>query len=165
MNVGDECIFADRIDLAKPKRFHGLAVQVGIFTIGQVNQCGNDITIHADCIGATRWDLPRPASQTQGAGSVVIGRPLTTWHGNALFAENDQNCIVGHLQIGEHRHGKNEEIYFILEGQAKMTINGQDHEVKPGDFILNRAGWEHGLRNESSGNVKILVIEVGIEEG
>ena len=46
-----------------------------------------------------------------------------------------------------------------------MTVNGQAHEVKPGDFILNRSGWTHGLRNESSQEVKLLVLEVGIGEG
>lgn len=66
--------------------------------------------------------------------------------------------------IGEHRHQDNEEMYIILEGHAIMRINDQDYEVKTGDLILNCFGWKHGLRNESSRDVKILVVEVGITQ-
>jgi quercetin dioxygenase-like cupin family protein len=101
----------------------------------------------------------------EGNGSIQIGRIFHHEKLEAPWHFIEYLVVLPGVTIGEHRHGKNEEIYFILEGQAKMTINGQEHEVKPGDFILNRAGWEHGLRNESSAEVKILVIEVGIEEG
>jgi quercetin dioxygenase-like cupin family protein len=44
-----------------------------------------------------------------------------------------------------------------------MKINGQEHEVKPGDFIVNHPHWEHGLRNESDKEIKLLVIEVDVK--
>jgi mannose-6-phosphate isomerase-like protein (cupin superfamily) len=53
-------------------------------------------------------------------------------------------------------------MYFILEGNAIMTVNDEEREVKPGDLILNRAGWRHGIRNEGVVDVKMLVVEVGI---
>jgi quercetin dioxygenase-like cupin family protein len=99
----------------------------------------------------------------EGQGSIEIARLFQdeklagTWH----FIE--YLVVPPGVTIGDHRHGENEEIYFIIEGQAMMTINGQEREVKPGDFIINHPGWEHGLRNESDQEVKLLVIEVDLK--
>jgi quercetin dioxygenase-like cupin family protein len=99
----------------------------------------------------------------EGQGSIEIARLFQdeklagTWH----FIE--YLVVPPGVTIGNHRHGENEEIYFIIDGQARMTINGQEREVKPGDFIINHPGWEHGLRNESSQEVKLLVIEVDLK--
>lgn len=98
----------------------------------------------------------------EGQGAIQIGRIFhhekleAPWH----FIEYLE--VPPGVTIGEHRHGNDEEIYFVIEGQAQMTVNGQEHAVKPGDFILNRAGWSHSFRNESAETIKLLVIEVGI---
>jgi mannose-6-phosphate isomerase-like protein (cupin superfamily) len=99
----------------------------------------------------------------EGQGSIEIARLFQnkklagTWH----FIE--YLVVPPRVTIGQHRHGENEEIYFIIEGRAIMNINGQEHEVTPGDFIVNHPGWEHGLRNESEHEVKLLVIEVDVK--
>ncbi len=106
-----------------------------------------------------------PLVAHEGSGALQIARVFlgkeleAPWH----FIEYLE--VPPGVTIGEHQHGNDEEIYFIMSGQAKMTVNGQEHDVKPGDFILNRAGWTHGLRNEGDETVKLLVIEVGIGEG
>jgi len=100
----------------------------------------------------------------EGNGAIEIGR---IFHNEKLEGSWDfieYLVVPPGVTIGEHRHGSNEEIYFIIEGHAKMTVNGQEHDVKPGDFILNRANWEHGFRNEGSEEVKLLVIQVRIGE-
>lgn len=65
--------------------------------------------------------------------------------------------------IGYHQHGDNEELYVILEGQGTMTVNGESRPAKPGDVFLNKANWSHGLVNDSTGLLKILVFEVAGE--
>lgn len=42
--------------------------------------------------------------------------------------------------IGYHPHGEDEEIYLVLEGEGRMTVNGEIHQVQKGDVILNRPG-------------------------
>jgi oxalate decarboxylase/phosphoglucose isomerase-like protein (cupin superfamily) len=32
--------------------------------------------------------------------------------------------------IGEHMHGKDEEVYVILEGRGRVIVNGQSREVR-----------------------------------
>ena len=100
-----------------------------------------------------------------GQGQIQIGRIFRQEKLQAPWHFLEYLVVPPGATIGEHRHGRDEEIYFILAGQAEMTVNGTRHDVKPGDFILNRPGWAHSLRNESSKDVKLLVIEVGIEDG
>ena len=41
-----------------------------------------------------------------------------------------------------------------------MTANDESRAVKPGDVILNKPGWQHGLENSSDEPLKVLVFEV-----
>ncbi|WP_226383594.1 cupin domain-containing protein [Paenibacillus massiliensis] len=61
--------------------------------------------------------------------------------------------------IGYHEHKQNEEVYVVLEGQGRMTVNGEERDVKPGDVILNKPNWSHGLENASDSIVRLLVYE------
>ncbi|MFZ6031021.1 MAG: cupin domain-containing protein [Chloroflexota bacterium] len=62
--------------------------------------------------------------------------------------------------IGYHQHGENEEVYVVLSGRGMMTVNGETREVGPGDVILNKPRWSHGLSNHADEDLKILVFEV-----
>lgn len=64
--------------------------------------------------------------------------------------------------IGFHEHGENEEMYVVLEGQGLMTIEDEETVVSKGDMILNPAGGRHGLVNDSSEDIDILVIQVSM---
>jgi len=52
-------------------------------------------------------------------------------------------------RLGNTHHGANEEVYVILSGHGTMTVNDESQAVKPGDVILNKPGWQHGLDNTS----------------
>lgn len=62
--------------------------------------------------------------------------------------------------IGYHGHRDDEEIYIILEGSGFMTINGTDTRVGPGDVIVNKPWWKHGLMNDGTTPIKAIVFEV-----
>ena len=64
------------------------------------------------------------------------------------------------VTIGSHRHGDDEEVYMILEGEGLMTVNGERRPVKKGDVIVNKPHATHGLENNSSGVIKLIVFEV-----
>jgi quercetin dioxygenase-like cupin family protein len=65
--------------------------------------------------------------------------------------------------IGYHTHKDNEEVYVVLEGNGIMTVNGEARAVKPGDVLLNKPGWSHGLANDSESVVKLLVYEADMK--
>lgn len=48
--------------------------------------------------------------------------------------------------IGYHQHVGEEEVYFILKGRGEVNDNGKIVEVKPGDMVLTRSGFYHGIR-------------------
>ncbi len=74
----------------------------------------------------------------------------------------DRVVIPPKSTIGYHKHGANEEMYIVLEGQGIMTINDQQKEIKKGDMILNSPGGAHGLVNSSDANIDLLVIQIGL---
>jgi len=97
-----------------------------------------------------------------GEGKVSVSRPLVAsdfvgpWH----FV--DYAMLPPGSSIGQHRHGKDEELYFILEGEGTMTVDGERRRVRRGDLILNRPSGVHGLENDSDRELTVLVIEVGL---
>ncbi len=109
-------------------------------------------------------DAPlKTASSHKGQGEVRSVK---------LFSEEDYNSKLRFFyymelppgtSIGYHTHkDTNEEVYVIVEGQGLMTVNGEEREVKPGDVILNKPGWSHGLENRSGAVVKLLVYEADV---
>lgn len=101
----------------------------------------------------------RIASSHQGTGEVKSVK---------LFSEEDYDSKLRFFyymelppgtSIGYHGHEQNEEVYVVLEGQGRMTVNGEERDVKPGDVILNKPNWSHGLENSSDSIVRLLVYE------
>jgi mannose-6-phosphate isomerase-like protein (cupin superfamily) len=63
--------------------------------------------------------------------------------------------------IGLHRHDESdEELYVVIEGQARMVVDGESLVIGPGDVVVNRPGGEHALENDGTVPVKLVVIDV-----
>lgn len=58
--------------------------------------------------------------------------------------------------IGYHLQ-ETDEVYYMLNGTGKMTINGNEFPVKAGDAILTRAGSSHGLVQTGRGDLTIVI--------
>jgi len=65
-------------------------------------------------------------------------------------------------QIGEHTHDGEEEIYFILEGTGRMTVDGEAFEIKAGDAVLTKNKSTHSFVATGGQPVKMFTIEVGV---
>lgn len=61
---------------------------------------------------------------------------------------------------GEHRHSRTEELYFVLDGQGEITLDGRAYPVHPGTTVLTGLGRRHGLRNTGRRPLSWLVIEI-----
>jgi mannose-6-phosphate isomerase-like protein (cupin superfamily) len=75
------------------------------------------------------------------------------------------DCVVvpPGTSIGVHAHSHdNEEIYIILKGSGVMSIGASERVVEPGDVIINSPGGTHGLRNDGSDDIELVVIEYGV---
>jgi mannose-6-phosphate isomerase-like protein (cupin superfamily) len=49
--------------------------------------------------------------------------------------------------IGSHTHENEEEIFYILKGQAVIDDNGTSVVVRPGDAVLTGGGASHAVEN------------------
>ena len=76
----------------------------------------------------------------------------------------DRVVVLPGSTIGFHKHGVNEEMYIVQEGNGLMKIEDDEVSVGKGDMILNPAEGRHGLINNSAENMDILVIQIGINE-
>jgi mannose-6-phosphate isomerase-like protein (cupin superfamily) len=59
-------------------------------------------------------------------------------------------------QTAPHYHPNTEEIYYILEGEGRMTIDGETCEVGPGDAIAIGPGAVHTIVNSGQETLKFL---------
>ena len=71
-----------------------------------------------------------------------------------------QSLAEARLPVGlatiAHRHRRTEEIYYILEGQARMTIDRQQRDVSGGDAIAIPPGAVHSIRNTGNQTLRFL---------
>ena len=74
------------------------------------------------------------------------GREITTQHfvTRVTTPENP----FGPNEFGAHKHAK-PELWYIIEGEALVTIDGVEHSVESGDLIVLDPWVEHGLRTDS----------------
>lgn len=81
----------------------------------------------------------------------VLASALEAWEYAALSA--------GAVN-GEHLHTRTDEVYFILAGAGRMTLDSEPVDVAPGDAVLTPLGARHGLSNTSADLLEWLTIEV-----
>ena len=79
-------------------------------------------------------------------------------HRNSVI--RNQSLAEARLPVGastqEHFHPKAEEIYFITHGRGRMRIDGEWHDVRPGDAIAIPPGSRHKLWNTGSETLRLL---------
>ena len=58
--------------------------------------------------------------------------------------------------IGYHKQTE-DEVYYIIGGQGKMTINGTEFGARPGDAFLTRTGSSHGIEQVGTTDLTIII--------
>lgn len=98
--------------------------------------------------------LPQPTAHGIGQKRVLLSQ-----------AETDTNLTqiaVTTLQAGEateeHSHPTMEECFFFLNGEAKLTIEGNTITCHAGDFVQVKCGERHRL--EAVKETRVLTIGV-----
>ena len=107
------------------------------------------------------YDLTfRPSSEAEGGATVPFTRIFGEEDFDSDFRWLDLCIVKPGAEIGGHSHQVDDEIYFIVEGNATKIVNDEEAKVGPGDAVLLRCGGSHGLRNESDQEVHVLVLDV-----
>jgi quercetin dioxygenase-like cupin family protein len=84
--------------------------------------------------------------------SLATAAPFTTKDGSTireLHHTDAQSLAEATLAAGQstqrHFHRASEEIYFVLEGEGELEIDGDRRRIAPGDAALIPAGAWHEL--------------------
>lgn len=57
---------------------------------------------------------------------------------------------------GAHKHEANDELFFVLEGEASILVAATWHKLGKGGFVLVPRGVTHDFRNESDARIGLL---------
>ena len=67
--------------------------------------------------------------------------------------------------IGYHQHNTREEVYYVISGKGRMTVNGHTFDVRDGDAAPCNLHGSHGIYNNSSEDMELLVFSAAIKKG
>lgn len=79
-------------------------------------------------------------------------------HRNSVI--RNQSLAEARLPVGastqEHFHPRAEEIYYITHGTGRIRMEGESHDVGPGDAIAIPPGQRHKLWNTGGEVLRLL---------
>ena len=94
-----------------------------------------------------------------GAGEVFIERlwePGTEMKANnRLFA---RMRLAPGTSIGFHRHEDEEEVFYIIRGEAEADDDGVKTRLLPGDTILTGGGAGHSIKSVGREPLEIIAV-------
>lgn len=95
----------------------------------------------------------------EGEGSIVFREVFVSSDFESDLQFLHETSLLPNSTIGYHLHQGNEEIYYFIEGEGVMTVDGVKKKVGPGDAVITHSGSSHGLENTGKSNIKIIVFE------
>jgi quercetin dioxygenase-like cupin family protein len=64
-----------------------------------------------------------------------------------------------------HSHDRQTEVFYILEGEATVTINDVDYPARPGDAFICSPGDVHNLWNKTTEDFRLVVFKINLPKG
>jgi quercetin dioxygenase-like cupin family protein len=78
-----------------------------------------------------------------------------------LFESAKYFCDMYCLKPGQdqrvHSHADADKLYFVLQGRGLFHIAGEERELAAGEAVIARPGQEHGVKNDASEDLVLLV--------
>jgi quercetin dioxygenase-like cupin family protein len=71
--------------------------------------------------------------------------------------------IEPHQHAALHFHKKTMEVFYMLEGEGFIKINGQEFHVSPGDTMVCEPGDKHEVKNNSDQVWRYIVFKTFIK--
>lgn len=79
-----------------------------------------------------------------------------------IFATDHVFCDLYCFEPGQaqkpHEHPDSDKVYVVLEGRGQFQIGTEVAEVGPGQAVLAPAGQMHGVENQTSDRLTVLVL-------
>jgi uncharacterized cupin superfamily protein len=89
-----------------------------------------------------------------------VKRPLGDLFGLTNFGINLTTLAPGSVSALQHRHSRQDEFVYVLEGQATLIMGDAQHLLGPGMCVGFKAGGtSHHLENRS--DQPVVYLEIG----
>ncbi|MEO8736875.1 MAG: cupin domain-containing protein [Edaphobacter sp.] len=99
-----------------------------------------------------------------GVGTVRYRRAL----GPDVFLTNwayvDHLLIPSGASDGLHRHQGVEEIYYVLNGEGKVQVNGETASIHKGDAVPIRFNEAHSFVNNGSADLELMIVGISAQK-
>ena len=79
----------------------------------------------------------------------------TMWQGEHVMV--GLNCLEPQQTQPVHAHDGADKFYFVLNGQGTFTVGDETKTVESGSVIVAPAGVPHGVTNNGSSRLSLLV--------
>jgi mannose-6-phosphate isomerase-like protein (cupin superfamily) len=113
------------------------------------------ITMHLD------RSLLKPVSQMNGGtGTVQYRRALDPSVFSTAWSYVDHLLIPPGSSVGPNRLRDMSEVYYVLAGDGKVTVNGETAEIHTGDAVPIRLNEEKSIASTGSNPLELMVIGV-----
>ncbi|MGD9880081.1 MAG: cupin domain-containing protein [Reyranella sp.] len=86
----------------------------------------------------------------------VMGAEMIVRRDDGMFIA--KNPIPPGYFVPPHRHEHDEETFLVMEGELTLISEAGETKVGPGTCRAFKPGELHGLRNDTDGPVRMLVI-------
>ena len=70
----------------------------------------------------------------------------------------DLYCVAPGQSQRPHTHEGQDKVYFVLEGTGRFWLAGREERLAAGEGLVAAAGVEHGLRNDATVPLLVLVM-------
>jgi mannose-6-phosphate isomerase-like protein (cupin superfamily) len=127
-----------------------LALSTGAGTAANAGNASQGFVLRHDT------EVMRPAPGPHGGGGQTTGFHFFDDVPGVPFAFRKRSLHPGSA-IGRHEQHE-DEVYYVLSGRGRMTINGETFPVGPGDAVLTRPGSTHALSQEGEDDLVILIV-------
>jgi len=93
-------------------------------------------------------------------GEVPRERSTCGWRDRLISREDKQVAAWAHAVdidgAREHFHQRGTELYYVLEGEGSVILDGVEHAVRKGSLVHIPPGVVHGAR----GRMRVLVVGI-----
>jgi len=99
-----------------------------------------------------------------GKGKILNRRPWLDGNFETNWVRIGHCILPPGTSIGYHQHNGIEEVYYVMSGSGRMTVNDRTWVVREGDVAPCTLHDSHGLYNHTDEDLDIFVLMVAMEK-
>jgi mannose-6-phosphate isomerase-like protein (cupin superfamily) len=104
----------------------------------------------------------KPALLVRHEGEAPRERSTCGWRDRLISREDAGHNVAAWVHAvdidgsREHFHRRTTELYYVLEGQGSVVLDGVEHPVRKGSLLHIPPGVRHGAK----GRLRVLVVGI-----